>query len=545
MNAHGRRPRGGLPWVGILLPLALGFVLSVGLAYQTWDAARQHRLTAEATVRDHAAFGAHLIATRLDRRMSQAMIYAFYRVDLDIRGDETRWPDVEGLRIGQEIERCAGLRPEAERVFFRWIAGGDLELAGPAHPDLRAWLLDWIPAAAGSHPETRSFGLRFGAPGLGPAGVAFRIFRTDAGTAVYGLDNCLRGPEGPLIEGALAEAEVLPPALVGPSPHDTLLHLAVLDGAGRTIGDAGREVPYGGPYAPVFVGRTELQPAAVWDGLTVEVRLSGATAERLVIGGLPRSRLPEALGLVALTALLLAVAARQLRRGQELVRMRERFVANVSHELRTPIQQILLFSDLLRLERIDDAGERGRALAVIHRETRRLMGLVENLLAFGRSDAPARPDLRRDALDLHDLAVSTAESFRPIADERDAGIVVHGGEALVTGDADALHRVLTNLLDNAIKYGPEAQTVRIEIVSAGGEGRIAVEDEGPGIPDAARERVWLPHVRLAGDAGVGAGQGIGLSIARDLVERMGGRVTLETAETGGARFTISLPAAAR
>lgn len=543
MNAYGRRPRGGLPWVGILLPLALGFVLSVGLAYQTWDAARQHRLTAEATVRDHAAFGAHLIATRLDRRMSQAMIYAFYRVDLDIRGDGTRWPAVEGLRIAQEIDRCADLRPGPERVFFRWIDGGELQIAGPAHPDLRAWLLEWIPAAAGSHPETRSFGLRFGAPGLGPAGVAFRIFRTDAGTAVYGLDNCFRGPEGPLIEGALAEAEVLPPALVGPAPHDTLLHVAVLDGGGRPVGAAGRQVPDGGPYAPAFVGRTRLQPDAVWDGLAVEVRLSADTAERLVIGGLPRSRLPEALGLVALTALLLAVAARQLRRGQELVRMREGFVANVSHELRTPLQQILLFSDLLRLGRIEDAGERGRALSVIHRETRRLMGLVENLLAFGRSDAPTRPDLRRDALDLHDLAVSTAESFRPIADERAAGIVVHGDEVLVAGDPDALHRALTNLLDNAIKYGPDGQTVRIEVTSGGGEGRLVVEDEGPGIPEAARERVWLPHVRLADDAGVGTGQGIGLSIVRDLIERMGGRVTLAAAATGGARFTISLPSA--
>ena len=120
--------------MGILLPLALGFVLSVGLAYQTWDAARQHRLTAEATVRDHAAFGAHLIATRLDRRMSQAMIYAFYRVDLEIRGDATRWP---------AVAPCAPSSPSRRSRALPWTYSSTISTTPSTWRVPTTW--DWDP----------------------------------------------------------------------------------------------------------------------------------------------------------------------------------------------------------------------------------------------------------------------------------------------------------------------------------------------------------------------------------------------------------------
>lgn len=535
MKGRGTGTGGRLGWLGILLPLALGFALSLGLAYQTWDASREHRETAEATVRDHAAFAAHLLAVRLDRRVSQAMLYAFYRVDLAVRVQAERWPGVERLRIEQELERCRPVAPDTGRVFFRWVDGEGLEILGPAAPELRPWLEGWVPEASRTHPEERPYGLRFGAPGIDPEGIAFRVYRFPEGTAVYGLDNCLRDLEGDLIDAAIAESAVLPPSLVGDTPNDSLFALAVLDGAGRAL----RGDPVG---SAAYRGRAELEPAEVYDGTAVEVRLIDDAARRLVIGGLPRSRLPEALALVALTGLLLAVAARQLRRGQELVRLRERFVANVSHELRTPLQQILLFSDLLRLERISAADERRQALGVIHRETRRLMELVENVLAFGPGRDRVAATLRTRDVPLFALAVEAVESFRPLAEERGVRLEVEGDEVAADADPDAVRRALLNLLDNAVKYGPDGQRVRVTVRREGMSGVLAVEDQGPGIPPEARGRVWEPHVRLEREESRGrAGHGVGLSIVRDLVRRMGGRVSIDAGPGGGSRFSLHLP----
>lgn len=535
MKGRGTRSGRRLGWLGILLPLALGFVLSLGLAYQTWDSSREHRATAEATVRDHAAFAAHLLAVRIDRRVSQAMLYAFYRVDLAVRVEGERWPGVERLRIEQELERCRPVAPDTGRVFFRWLEGEGLDILGPAAPGLRPWLEEWVPETARAHPEERPYGLRFGAPGIGPEGIAFRVYRFPEGTAVYGLDNCLRDLGGDLIEEAVAESAVLPPSLVGDTSNDSLFALAVLDGAGRALrGDR--------DGAAAYRGSAELEPVEAYGGLSVEVRLTDDTARRLVIGGLPRSRLPEALALVVLTGLLLAVAARQLRRGQELVRLRERFVANVSHELRTPLQQILLFSDLLRLERISAADERRQALGVIHRETRRLMELVENVLAFGAGRDRFAGSLRSAQVPLYDLAVGTVEAFRPLAEERGVRIDVEGDEVTVAADPDGVRRALVNLLDNAVKYGSDGQPIRVLVGRVGAAGVLAVEDRGPGVPAEARDRVWEPHVRLEREESRGrAGHGVGLSIVRDLVHRMGGRVSIDDAPGGGARFAIHLP----
>jgi signal transduction histidine kinase len=102
--------------------------------------------------------------------------------------------------------------------------------------------------------------------------------------------------------------------------------------------------------------------------------------------------------------------------------------------------------------------------------------------------------------------------------------------------------VLLNLLDNAVKYGPADQTVRVSIDRRGATAVVAVEDEGPGIDPADRERIWEPYARLtpASASGV-AGAGIGLSVVRDLVELHGGRVRVDGAARG-ARFEVALPA---
>jgi signal transduction histidine kinase len=112
-------------------------------------------------------------------------------------------------------------------------------------------------------------------------------------------------------------------------------------------------------------------------------------------------------------------------------------------------------------------------------------------------------------------------------------------------DDDALRQVLLNLLDNAVKYGPEGQEVRVGVSPESAGVRVWVDDEGPGIPPGDRERIWKRFFRLdAHKESAVAGTGIGLTVVRDLVALHGGRSWVEPGERGGARFVVEFPALA-
>ncbi len=109
---------------------------------------------------------------------------------------------------------------------------------------------------------------------------------------------------------------------------------------------------------------------------------------------------------------------------------------------------------------------------------------------------------------------------------------------------DALRQVLSNLLDNALKYGPPGQTVRIGAEHGAGLVRIVVDDEGPGVPEQDREAIWEPYIRLPRDVdGHKPGSGVGLAVVKTLVGELKGRVWIDDAPGGGARFTMELEAA--
>jgi signal transduction histidine kinase len=136
------------------------------------------------------------------------------------------------------------------------------------------------------------------------------------------------------------------------------------------------------------------------------------------------------------------------------------------------------------------------------------------------------------------------DEFLPLASGRGvrlAALVADGSIASV--DDDALRQILLNLLDNAVKYGPAGQEIRVGAAPVGAGVRIWVEDEGPGIPPADRERIWQRFFRLsAHKESTIAGTGIGLTVVRDLVSLHGGRSWVEPGERSGARFVVEFPA---
>jgi signal transduction histidine kinase len=313
-------------------------------------------------------------------------------------------------------------------------------------------------------------------------------------------------------------------------PADSLLTLTVTDMQHRTIYQA----PRGGPSSD-FYG---VSPLEFVGGTIYWVSLRPDVARFLVVGGIPKSRVPASLLLFAASIVLAIAGFASLRSEVRLVQARERFLANVSHELRTPLQQILMFVQLLRLGRTRSEAERERSLEIIETETHRLIALSNSVLAAAKLGTL----LKSGAVDVANVVRDAADFFAPLAQARKMNIDVDVPEPVVArGDAGALRQILVNVLDNAAKYGPTGQTIRIAARDEHKIVRVWVDDSGPGIPRADLDSVWKPFVRLGGtvDDNTG-GAGLGLAIVRDLATAMGAHVSLSDAPNGGTRFTLEM-----
>jgi signal transduction histidine kinase len=234
------------------------------------------------------------------------------------------------------------------------------------------------------------------------------------------------------------------------------------------------------------------------------------------------------------------IAVMQIRRESELAGLRADFVANVSHELRTPLAQIRLYLETIRLGRAPTTAQREWSLGHIERETTRLGHLVENVLRFsrvGRAEAPPTTEVN-----VAEAVTQIVTEFRPLAAARRAEIFLEADDTPpVQLRPDALQRIVVNLLDNAVKYGPAGQTVRVRVETIPEAIRISVSDEGAGVKESERESIWRPFARGAAGNDI-AGSGIGLTIVNEVVTQHGGKAWVEAAPGGGAVFVVTLPA---
>ncbi|WP_132428321.1 sensor histidine kinase [Pseudonocardia endophytica] len=228
-----------------------------------------------------------------------------------------------------------------------------------------------------------------------------------------------------------------------------------------------------------------------------------------------------------------------LSRLQESQATQRRFVADASHELRSPLATVSTGLELLGAGMPEDSADMA-TVQTLRGETTRLTSLVENLLFLARADERGLTP-RREEVDLDEIA--EAERVRPSADDRVA-VTVSTEPVRVTGDRGQLVRVLRNLVDNARRHAGHAVLVTVH-----GDGETAVvdvEDDGPGVPEADRARVFERFVRLDEARARGdGGSGLGLAIVSELVAAHGGSVAVDESTTlGGARFRVSMPMAA-
>jgi PAS domain S-box-containing protein len=238
-------------------------------------------------------------------------------------------------------------------------------------------------------------------------------------------------------------------------------------------------------------------------------------------------------------------ALRDVTDERALERARSDFVATASHELRTPLAAVFGAARTMRRKDIQLPPEQQeRFLEIIESETERLTAIVSQILLAGQLEE-GRVDVSTAATDLSALAESVLVSTRLRAPEGvELELELNGDGALAVADEDKLRQVLVNLLDNAIKYSPDGGRVTVEVGSSPGLATLTVRDSGLGVPHGEQERIFEKFYRLdpALTRGVG-GSGLGLYISRELVSRMGGRLSVRSRPGEGAAFTVELPSA--
>lgn len=519
--------------VGPLIVLALG--IAGVLAYEAHDASRSHRETAERALRDYAAVAAWELVAGLGDALD-ALAQRGEAPAASGRAASPFEPLLDPTLLAgrtSEIVPCPDGSPTT--YFAVDLRDGTVATAGATlAPPLRERLRDVLTADVRAHYRPERGTVLIDAPGAPLAAYGVRAAEHGAPVAGYGLTLCRSTLGADFVKAALARRPLLPGDVTGGQPNDSLLTITVATAAGDTI--------YRSPHreASPFTAQATADRVG---SMVVRVALRPAALARLRLGPPPRSRLPLLVTLLAAATGLFIIALMQLRREQELIRLRADFVSGVSHELRTPLTQILLFAETLRLGRARSDRERADAAEIIVQEARRLMQLVDNVLHFARAERGV-PQPGPAPLGLERVVRETAAMFAPLAEAAGARIVLStepGVQALA--DASAVRQIVLNLLDNALKHGPRGQRITVTVDRDGDDARLTVDDEGSGVAPADRDRIWQPFIRASSSAGLVEGSGIGLAVVRELAVSMSGSVVVTEAPQHGARFIVRLPLA--
>lgn len=316
---------------------------------------------------------------------------------------------------------------------------------------------------------------------------------------------------------------------------DRMFGLVGTDTRGRRYSDVIRHDQLGELVSTILSTRSE-------QGLEISLQPSGRRlrVEASVAGGQRENEACAVLVFHDITAV------------RRLENIRKDFVANVSHELRTPLTSIKGYVEALLDGGNDDPETTARFLDIILKQSDRLNLILEDLLQLSQIES-GQVLFKQDPVQLRYVIDRTVAGIKPLADKKHHRLSVWVSDDLphITGDEDRLVQVLTNLLDNAVKYTPADGTITIAAHHLNGEGpdaahthmvEVTVTDTGMGIPEADRPRVFERFYRVdkARSRELG-GTGLGLSIVKHIVEGHGGEVWVEGNEPHGSRFVVRLP----
>ncbi len=217
------------------------------------------------------------------------------------------------------------------------------------------------------------------------------------------------------------------------------------------------------------------------------------------------------------------------------------WISEIIHEIRTPLTAILSYADLLQRTDIDETA-RTKFATIIQQETERVNRLATAFLDLARLES-GRIQMSRDPLDMSEVIHLAADVIRPTAEENDRQLKVNITDELpkTTGDAQRIHQVLLNLLSNAVKYSDPGDTVTLNTYVTQNHIVVSVTDTGPGIPKDQISKLFQKFSRLPGSEHKAPGTGLGLVVARQIVEAHQGSIEVESEVNKGTTFRFTLP----
>jgi signal transduction histidine kinase len=218
--------------------------------------------------------------------------------------------------------------------------------------------------------------------------------------------------------------------------------------------------------------------------------------------------------------------------------LRRQMTADIAHDLRTPLSVITGYSEALADGKLPGTPETFEAMYI---QTQHLNRLIEDLRTLSLADA-GQLSLMRRPIEPRGLLEHTALAYLPVAESRGVALTVEGADAPpILVDPDRLLQVLGNLVNNALRHTGDGGRIDLSAARSNGQVLLRVRDTGPGIPDEDLPHIFDRFYRGDKARTTDGASGLGLAIARSLVEAHGGRITAENASGGGAQFTISLP----
>ncbi|NJP38256.1 ATP-binding protein [Alkalicoccus luteus] len=230
---------------------------------------------------------------------------------------------------------------------------------------------------------------------------------------------------------------------------------------------------------------------------------------------------------------------RDRTRESELDRMKSELVSTVSHELRTPLSSVLGFTELLLKKELKPERQK-KYITTIHKEAKRLTNLINDFLDLQRMESGSQP-YRMENVQLDQLVLETIYQFRHVATHELLFEDTAGGAA-VQADGERMQQVLTNLISNAVKFSPAGGKVKVTLAAKDDTLQLSVSDEGLGIPESEKARLFQKFQRIdQSDRRNIGGTGLGLAICREIVEKHGGRISVESEEGKGSVFNVELP----